>query len=102
MKRIFRPTLFITGLNLASLVFSFVLQLVVAAAFGARSEMDAYLAAFVLPSVINAILLGSIGFVFIPIFIQHRSNEGQQYAWQTSHEQGGEGGYLASRGCLDL
>lgn len=81
MRRLFRPTLFITAFNLATLLVSFVAQVIIAATFGARWQMDAYLAAFLLPSVASAVLVGSIGFVFIPIFVRQRSSEGQQQAW---------------------
>lgn len=81
MNRLLRPTVQVTALNLASLGLGFAIQLIVAGLFGARSEMDAYLAASVVPTAATAILTGSFGFVLIPIFIQHRSSEGETAAW---------------------
>lgn len=80
-RHLFRPTLFITVINLGSLLVSFVTQLTIASLFGAQARMDAYLAALLLPTVVNGVLLGSLGLVVIPFFIDYRSRVSPERAW---------------------
>lgn len=57
-------------------------QLVTASYFGASNFMDAYLAASVVPQYFTTVLLGSLGFVFIPIFIYYKAKERDSEAWE--------------------
>lgn len=63
----------VTFLSVGQLVLLFVLQLVVASAFGASDELDAYLAAYALPLVVGGILAGAIGSVVVPIYNEQRA-----------------------------
>jgi putative peptidoglycan lipid II flippase len=60
----------------------FVTQIVVASLFGARADMDAFLAANTLPQYVIAVLLNALGFVFIPIFVDYATAGREEEAWQ--------------------
>jgi putative peptidoglycan lipid II flippase len=62
-----RSVSFVSGLTLAQLLLQFGTQLLQAEYFGAAGEMDAFVAAFTLPSVIAAIASGSLAYVLVPI-----------------------------------
>ena len=81
MKHAFRSALIVSLLTLAGHGVLFLTQMIIAAYFGATSEMDAYLAASTLPSYLVTIIMGSLGYVFIPVFVEHRSRgtEGRAY-----------------------
>lgn len=64
------------------LVVGFVNQLVLAALFGAGAEMDAYLAATTLPMLAVTVLLGSLNFTFIPVFIEYTAKQNVSEAWK--------------------
>ncbi|QDU38529.1 Lipid II flippase MurJ [Maioricimonas rarisocia] len=70
----------VTFLSVGQLVLLFGLQLVVAHAFGASDELDAYLAAYALPLVVGGILAGAIGSVVIPIYNEQRAAHGADVA----------------------
>jgi putative peptidoglycan lipid II flippase len=73
MKHAFRSVLIITIFTFSSQLILFLGQIIAAAIFGADSEMDAFLAASTLPQYMISVLLGSLGFVFIPFFIDYKS-----------------------------
>lgn len=81
MKGAFRSAFIITLFTLAGQLVLFVSQIISAAIFGAGSDMDAFLAANTLPQYIITVLLGSLGFVFIPVFIDYKvkGKEDQAY-----------------------
>lgn len=82
MRHLLRPAITVTLITLCGQLTGFVSQVVVAAAFGAKMEMDAFLAASTLPLYAIAVLLGSIGLGFIPLFIEHRAKAGEEEAWK--------------------
>ncbi|MBX3436985.1 MAG: hypothetical protein KF861_05810, partial [Planctomycetaceae bacterium] len=58
----------VTLLSLGQMVVLFIHQLVLARFFGATEEMDAYLAAYVLPLVVGGILSTAVGTVVVTLF----------------------------------
>ena len=86
MKSAFQSVLIITAFTLAGQIISFVIQIITASMFGASSDMDAFLAANTLPLYVISILLGSLGFVFIPFFVDYKARglESKAYELATS------------------
>ncbi len=54
--------------SLGQLVLQFWFQMLLAKHFGASWEMDAYVAAIALPTVIGSVLVGSLGYALVPLF----------------------------------
>lgn len=73
---------FVSGCAFAQLLLQFVLQVVLARYFGAGPQMDAYLAAFAVPVVLTAILVGSLSYAFVPVFIERVRNAGDEAGWE--------------------
>lgn len=67
-------TIFGLGLGLLS-------NMVVAMKFGARTDMDIFLAATTVPLFIISIISGALNFTFIPVFAEYRAR-GQVEAWK--------------------
>lgn len=61
--------LFITIFSVVSPFITFLIQVVIAAYFGATAMMDAFLAGITLPLYVVAVLLGSAVPVFMPLFV---------------------------------
>ncbi|HEV7282349.1 MAG TPA: lipid II flippase MurJ [Pirellulaceae bacterium] len=66
----------VTALSFAQLVLLFGLQLVLAHAFGASQELDAYLAAYAIPLTIGGILSGAATNVLVPLYHRRKSESG--------------------------
>jgi putative peptidoglycan lipid II flippase len=79
-KGLLKPTIQITVLSLFGIFLNFLTQLVVAYYFGASAERDAYFAAMVMPTYISAILTGSIGVIFLPMYVDVKAKKGEQEA----------------------
>jgi putative peptidoglycan lipid II flippase len=82
MKNAFRSAVIITLFTFSGQIVLFIAQMVTAAIFGANTEMDAFLAANTLPQYIISVLLGSLGFVFIPFFIDYKAKGSEEKAYQ--------------------
>jgi len=54
--------------SLGQLILQFVFQMFLARQFGASWEMDAYVAAIAVPTVVSAVFVGSLGYAFVPLF----------------------------------
>jgi putative peptidoglycan lipid II flippase len=54
---------------------------VTAALFGAGAGMDAFLAASTVPQYVISVLLGSLGFVFVPVFLDYIVTGREDEAW---------------------
>src|SRR6266446_7006530 len=76
------PSMLVGGLSLLNTAVSFIYQLMVAQHFGAHSDMDAYLAAMVLPNWIVLVFMVALDFTFIPIFVGHISQGREDEAWK--------------------
>jgi putative peptidoglycan lipid II flippase len=82
MRKILGATLLVTLFTLGGQVVAFATQIVIAALFGAGAGMDAFLAASAVPQYVIAVLLGSLGIVFVPVFIDYLTNGREEEAWQ--------------------
>ncbi len=69
---------------LAQLVIQFVFQLLLAKYFGASEDMDAFVAALALPTVLSAIFFGSLSYTFVPIFSEQLDSGNPKQAWATA------------------
>lgn len=79
-KGLVKPTIQITALSFAGIILSFITQLVVAYFFGASSDRDAYFAALVLTTYVSAVLIGSIGVMFLPMYVDIKTKRSEQEA----------------------
>lgn len=77
-----RSSVFVTALTALNMCVVFIVQLVVAAAFGAGQSMDAYFLASALPNMFATVLVGSLNVTLIPAFIGLSRDKGAQEAWQ--------------------
>jgi putative peptidoglycan lipid II flippase len=66
------------------LAVQFALQMVLAKYFGAREEMDAFVSAIALPTVLSAIFVGSLSFALVPVFSQRLSRNDPAAAWSVA------------------
>ena len=82
MLKIVRATLLVTVFTFVGLMVSFFTQVITASLFGAGAGMDAFLAASAVPQYVIAVLLGSLGFVFVPVFVDYLSTGRENEAWQ--------------------
>lgn len=73
MSKIARSSAIITVFTVLGLGLSFLSNVVVAASFGAGTDMDVFLAATAIPVFITNILSSSLTFTFIPVFAQYRA-----------------------------
>ena len=74
--------------SFVQLIVQFAFQLLLAKYFGASADKDVYLAALCLPTVASVILVGSLGFAFVPVFLDRRENVGHDAAWQMASNFG--------------
>lgn len=71
-RPLLRNTVIVTFFTLAAQGAALVSQFVFAALFGATVETDAFFVALVLPLYVYAVVMGSVGVVFVPTFVQYR------------------------------
>ena len=84
-KRLFASSAVVTVLALVNGGLSYLVQVLLAAHFGTRREMDAYLIAYALPLLIATAVGEAVAITFIPIFITHRSKGGKPEAWRLTN-----------------
>jgi putative peptidoglycan lipid II flippase len=82
MRKTIKATLLVTLFALVGQVVAFATQVVTASLFGAGADMDAFLAASAVPQYLIAILIGSLGFVFVPVFVDYLSTGREDEAWE--------------------
>jgi putative peptidoglycan lipid II flippase len=70
-----KSTALITAFTAAGLCLGFLSNLVIAAGFGVGEDMDVYLAATTLPSLITVILTTSLAAAFLPVFAERREQD---------------------------
>jgi putative peptidoglycan lipid II flippase len=73
-----KSSIHVTLLSLLGLVFSFVLQMIIAYYFGTEFERDAYFIAIAIPSYISSIFIGSFGVIFLPKITQIISEDNKE------------------------
>ena len=83
MSRFARSTAIVTGLTVAGMGLGFWANMLTAARFGVGADMDAYLAATTLPSLISLILTTSLAASFIPVFTAERQKAPAE-AWRVA------------------
>ncbi|MEO8257198.1 MAG: lipid II flippase MurJ [Acidobacteriota bacterium] len=79
-----RQAAIVTFLSVAGQLVGLLTQVVIAGIFGARAEMDAFLAASTLPQYVVAVLLGALAVVFIPVFIDYDGSGRTGEAWRVA------------------
>lgn len=78
----------LSGCLLTQFVMQFAYQLLLAKWYGAGIEMDAFSAAQAIPMVVATILVGSLQYAFVPVFIQRRDQQGPDAAWELAGTTG--------------
>ena len=68
-------------LTLGQMGLQFAFQILLARQFGARAEMDSFLAALTLPMVVSGLLAGSLASAFVPVYIETKQRAGETAAW---------------------
>ena len=84
-RRLFASSAVVTALALVNAGLSYMVQRALAAQFGTRREMDAYLAAFALPALIASAIADAVALTLIPVFMSQRAKYGDQDAWRVSN-----------------
>lgn len=82
MSRQSRNAAIVTVLSVAGQLVGLVTQVVIAGIFGARADMDAFLAASTLPQYVVAVLLGALSAVFVPVFLDSHAAGKPADAWR--------------------
>ena len=77
-----RPALTVTFLTVVAQLVALASQVVLAHEFGARANMDAFLAANTLPQYIVTVLLGALAAVFVPVYIEYDGTGRHEEAWR--------------------
>lgn len=79
---LYRTTLLLIHINIIRIFAGLISQIVLAAHFGASAPLDAYLVVFSLPQIFGDFLLGGVIFlVLIPLFVEYKTKEGEESAW---------------------
>ena len=68
-------SIIVTTFTIFGLGLGFLSNMVIAMKFGARADMDIFLAATTVPLFITSVLSGAIGATFIPVFAEYRASE---------------------------
>jgi putative peptidoglycan lipid II flippase len=74
--------------SLVQLVVQFLFQVLLARYFGASAEMDAYLAAIALPTVLCSIVAGPLSFALVPVFSESLQRGDAPQAWRSASRIG--------------
>src|SRR3972149_3626424 len=83
MKFAARAIISMTAFTLAGQALAFVMQMVMAEKFGAKMEMDSFLAATTIPQYVTTIVVGALGSVLIPVFVGLKSKSFESEAYKT-------------------
>jgi putative peptidoglycan lipid II flippase len=79
-RKIFSAAIIVAGGTVLVKAFAVVKELIVAAQFGTADELDAFLIALIIPSVIINVIADSFNSALIPTYIKVREQEGKQAA----------------------
>ena len=82
MQKSVKATLLVTLFALVGQVVAFATGVVTASLFGAGADMDAFLAASAVPQYLIAVILGSLSFVFVPVFVDYLAKGREDEAWE--------------------
>jgi len=78
---LFRSTLILTFSSILRVTIVFALQVVLATKFGAKLEMDSFLAATTLPTLIAAVLIEQLNMTLIPVLVEYKIKNGASEVW---------------------
>jgi len=78
MSQVAKSSLIVTSFTVLGLGLGFFSNVVVAKMFGARANMDVFLAATAIPTFITSVLSSSLNFTFIPVFAEYRTKDPQE------------------------
>ena len=78
----------LSGSMFAQFALQFAYQMALAKWYGADFEMDAFQAAQTIPMVWATILVGTLQYAFVPVFIQRREQLGADAAWELAGTTG--------------
>ncbi len=81
-KSLARSTLYVTSFSIISILLNLILQLIVAFYFGAKFSRDAYLVAISIPLFVTTVINGSLGYIFIPSFVEFQETGNQKESQQ--------------------
>jgi len=76
-----RAALVLLIFNILSKLTALVREVVIARQFGATAEMDAYLVAFSIPSVLFFLFTGALATVVVPVYSEYAARGREQEAW---------------------
>jgi putative peptidoglycan lipid II flippase len=77
-----RSTMIVMAATLASMVLGFGREVLNARYFGASGDMDAFLAATVVPTILFGVFNGALVSALVPIFSEYYVNDREEDAWQ--------------------
>lgn len=82
-ERTTRNLVLLTAASGAQVVIQFLIQVVIAYHFGARADADSLAAALAVPTLLSAVISGSLGYVLVPELVACFSNvEGRSTGWR--------------------
>lgn len=81
-QRVARSTMIVMAATLASMVLGFGREVLNARYFGASGDMDAFLAATVVPTILFGVFNGALVSALVPIFSEYYVNDREEDAWQ--------------------
>jgi len=81
MRSLIKPTIVLTCFTVIGQLIGFIINILSASFFGTNSEMEAYLVAQTIPVYISTVLVGGLGYVMIPMFIEKKSTIDENGAW---------------------
>ena len=76
MTRLVRAAILMAASSIGGVLLNFAIQAYLAFAFGAGTDMDAYVAAMTLPALFMAVVVPSISMVVVPVLVQTRESRG--------------------------
>ncbi len=81
-RRLARSTVIVMGATLASTLLGFVREVVYAKFYGTSWELDAFLAASVVPTILFGVFNGALVTALVPLFSDYVNTEREDDAWQ--------------------
>ena len=84
MRKLAGTAVLLGSTSLITLFLNFGIQLFLAHAFGAGPQMDAYVAAMTLPTLLTTVLVAAMGYVVIPAFVDSMTTRGADATWTMS------------------
>jgi putative peptidoglycan lipid II flippase len=80
--RVARSTMIVMAATLASMILGFGREVLNARYFGASGDMDAFLAAAVVPTILFGVFNGALVSALVPIFSEYSVSDREEDAWQ--------------------